>query len=51
MNGDKEYYLKETYRHLALTYIGIPDANRKQLDKVIDCLNKYNKMLENERIK
>ncbi len=51
MNHDKSYSLKEVYRHLEISLIGIPDANRTHVERAIECLNKYNKMLEMERMK
>lgn len=50
MNGSKEYWLKEVYRHLEIALIGIPDANRVHVELAIESLNKYAEMLNNERI-
>ena len=47
----KDYWLKEANRHLAIALIGIPDANRIHVDRAIECLANYQKMLINERIR
>jgi hypothetical protein len=47
MNGDRNYWLKEAYRHLEIALIGIGDKQRDHIHKAIEALNKYRK--ENER--
>jgi hypothetical protein len=47
MNGDREYWLKEAYRHLEIALIGIGNKQRKHINMAIEALNKYRK--ENKR--
>jgi len=52
MNGkDKDYWLKEANKHLAIALIAIPDKNRVHVEKAIECLGNYQKMLVQEQIK
>ncbi len=52
MNGkDKDYWLKEANKHLAIALIGIPDANRVHVERAIECLGNYQEMLIKERKK
>jgi hypothetical protein len=54
MNNDKhdrDFWLREANRHLAIALIGIPDANREHVEKALECLEKYKQMLDNERIR
>ena len=41
MNGDKDYYLKEAYRHLEIALIGVKKRQRDHILAAIECLNKY----------
>ena len=50
MNGkDKDYWLLEANKHLAIALIGIPDANRVHVERAIECLANYQKMVIDER--
>lgn len=51
MNHDKDYWLKEANKHLAIALIAIPDKNRVHVEKAIECLANYQKMVINERIR
>lgn len=43
MFNDKEYWLKEAYRHLEIALIGCRTKTREHIDKAIEALNKYRK--------
>lgn len=43
MNGQKDYYLKEAYRHLGLALIGVRKSTREQIELAIENLKKYEK--------
>jgi hypothetical protein len=43
MNGDRDYWLKEAYRHLEIALIGIGKKQREHILKAIESLNKYRK--------
>ena len=44
MIKNKDYWLKEANRHLAIALIGIPEKNRRHVDKAIECLGNYQKI-------
>lgn len=48
---NKEYWLEETERHLAIALLGIPDPNREHIEKAMECLEKYKKMLTQEKMR
>jgi len=48
MDGDKKYYLQETYRLLELALIGARKSSRKYIEQAIESLVKYEKELKNE---
>lgn len=52
-NGEhnKDYWLLEANRHLAIALIAIPDSNRVHVEAAIECLGNYQKMLVEERTK
>jgi len=41
MNGIKNYWIKEAYRHLELALIGCRKKTRENIEKAIECLEKY----------
>lgn len=43
MNGDPKYWLKEAYRHIELALIAAQGKCREQIEKAIECLEKYEK--------
>ena len=48
MPDGKNYWLKETYRHLTLAAIGAAGKSREHIGKAMECLEKYEKE-ENEK--
>lgn len=40
-DGEKNYWLKETYRHLTLAAIGAAGKSREHIGKAMECLEKY----------
>jgi hypothetical protein len=48
---DKDFWLKEANRHLAIALLGIPDANRIHVEKAMECLGNYQKMIIQEKMR
>ena len=41
MNGQKNYFLHEAYRHLGLALVGVREITRTQIELAIENLKKY----------
>lgn len=50
MNNDKDFYLKEANRLLALALMGAQGKCFELIEEAIECLEKYKVMIENERM-
>lgn len=50
-DGEKNYWLKETYRHLTLAAIGSFGKSREHIEKAVECLGEYEKEIETLREK
>jgi len=48
MPDGKDYWLKETYRHLTLAAIGAQGKSREHIEKAVECLEKYEKMVNED---
>jgi hypothetical protein len=49
MPDGKDYWLKETYRHLTLAAIGAAGKSREHIEKAVECLEKYEKIINEEK--
>jgi len=45
-DGEKNYWLKETYRHLTLAAIGAAGKSREHIGKAMECLEKHEKEIK-----
>ena len=41
MNNDKNYWIHEAYRHLALALIGSGKKQKEHINSAIECLEKH----------
>jgi len=47
-DGERNYWLKETYRHLTLAAIGAQGKSREHIGKAMECLEKYEKIVNED---
>ena len=50
MNGIKNYWIKEAYRHLELALIGCRKKTREHILSALDALEQYEKEINDEKI-